>query len=256
MISLFWSQKSIEQKFRRLFAEINNSFRDTSSLNTLHQFEKIEFRNEEMYNFLENIVISHKNDKIRFIAAKLLYKNYPEKSITLIKELLSHDFNYKIRVFNLTDSKRYNFNELIDVTIKQIRNKDKMVNDIFTYNFTEFALSWKDYLDLFNVIYNIELNCFILNFKNSQEFAYLCNRVSDPFYGLRMAPVLNTTKLRNVIRKSSKIRISMEFLRRFLHVKNRDIRILTLRPVQDDTLPNFRIFCTISEFLVYLHLSK
>ena len=254
MIKLFWSHNSIEQKFRRLTIEINNSFHDTSSLNTLRQFEKFDLNSEEMYNFLEKIAISHKNDKIRFIAAKLLYKNYPEKSVNIIKELLSQDSNYKIRVFNLKNSKRYNFNELVDLAIKQIRNKDKMVNDIFTYNLTEFMLSWKDYVDIFNTFYNIELNCFILNFKDSQEFAYLCNRVSDPFYGLRVGSILSTNKIRYLVRNSSKMRIVMEFFRRFLKIKKSEIKALSLITEQDESLPNFRIFCDTGEFLIYLHL--
>lgn len=254
MIKMLWSHHSIEQKFHRLLTEINNSFHDTSSLETLRQFEKTDLKSEEMFKFLEDVALLHKNDKIRYGAAKLLYKNYPEKSSNLIKELLSHDSNYKIRIFNLNDSKMYNFNELVNLSIKQVHNKDKMINDIFTYNFTDFALSWKDYVDLFNMFYNIELNCFILNFKDSQEFAYLCNRVSDPFYGLRVESILNTNKIRYLVKGSSKMRAVMEFFRRLLQVKNGEIKALSLRPEQEGFLPNLRIFCDTGEFLIYLHL--
>ncbi len=254
MISLFWSKNSIEQKFHRLLAEINNSFHDPSSLATLKQFEKMDIKSEEMYNFLENVALLHKNDKIRYIATKLLHKNYPEKANKLIRRLLSQDSNYKIRVVKLTDSKRHNINDVLDLNIKRIRNKEKMVNDIFTYNFTEFVLSWKDYIDLFQVFYNTELNCFILSFKNSQEFAYLCNKSSDPFYALRVDSILSTNEMRNIVRNSSKIRIIMEFFRKLLLVKDGDIKALFLRPEQETTLPNYRIFCDSGEFLIYLHL--
>lgn len=245
---------TVELKFRKLLTEINLSSHDTSSLETLRHFEKFDLKSEEIYTFLEETTLSHRNDKIRYIASKLIYKNYPEKSSKLIKELLSHDSNYKIRIFNLTESKRYNFNELVNLSIKQIRNKDKMVEDIIKYNFTEFVLLWKDYLDLFNVFYNIDLKCFILNFRNSQEVAYFCNRISDPFYSLRVGSILNKNKMHYLIRNSAKIRIVMDFLRRFLHVKNADLKALALKPEQEEILPNFRIFCDISEFFVYLHL--
>jgi hypothetical protein len=50
------------------------------------------------------------------------------------------------------------------------------------------------------------------------------------------------------------MRMVMEFLRRFLQVKNGEIKALTLRPEQEDSLPNVRVFCDTGEFLVYLHL--
>ncbi len=254
MIKLFWSQNSIEQKFRRLRAKINNSFHDASSLDILGQFESSELIGEEMYNFLETIAMSHKNNKIRYSAVKLLYKNYPEKANDRIMNLLSHDPNYKLRIFNLDDSETYNFNELVNLNIKQIRNRDKLVDDIFAYNYIEFALSWQDYLDLFNVFYNVELNCFLLNFKKSQEVAYLCNIHSDPFYSLRVGKILSASKMRDLARNSSKMRVVIEFFKRFFQAKNTDIKALSLRPEQEASLPNFRIFCDTGEFLIYLHL--
>lgn len=254
MISLLRNQNGIERQFRKLLKEINYSSHNTSSLETLRQFEKLDPKSEEMYDFLEDISLSHRNHKVRYIVSKLLYRDYPEKSSNLIRGLLTQDSNYKIRVFNLVDSKRYNFNELVNVSIKQIRNKDKMVEDIIKYNYTEFILSWKDYLDLFNVFYNIELKCFICNFKNSQEVAYFCNRFSDPFYALRVESILTTNKMRYLIKNSSKMKVVVNFLRRFLHVKKDDLKALALRPEQEETLPNFRVFCDTSEFLVYLRL--
>lgn len=254
MISLLRNQNGIEQEFRKLLTEINHTSHNTSSLEMLRLFESLDPKSEEMYDFLENISLSHRSDKVRYIVSKLLYKDYPEKSSKLIRGLLTQDSNYKIRVFNLVDSKRYNFNEIVNMNIKQIRNKDKMVEDISAYNFTGFMLSWKNYLDLFNVFYNIELKCFIFNFINFQEIAYFCNRISDPFYDLRVSSILSTKKIRSLIKNSAKMRVIMNFLRRFLHVKNSDIKALALRPEQEESLPNCRIFCDTSEFLIYLHI--
>ena len=253
MINLLWSQNTIEQKFQKLLTEINLSSSDNSGLATLQQFEKFNLKSEEIFAFLEDIALSHRNDKIRYVAAKLLFKNYPEESIESLRSLLAQDLNYKIRVFNLTDSKRYNFNDMLNNTIKQIKNKDRMIEDIIKYNYTEFALSWKDYLDIFNVFYNIELKCFILNFKNSQKVAYLVNRISDPFYELRVGSILDIKGFRYIYRNSAKLKVVFDFLRRFLHVKNNDLKVLPLIE-QEDGFPNYRIFCDSRELLVYLHL--
>ena len=94
-----------------------------------------------------------------------------------------------------------------------------MVADVINNKFIEFALSWKDYLDTINVFYDLNLKCFIVNFKQSNEFVYLCRRATDPFHDIPIRTTPSPLKLYKSVRIPKNLRAITRFLKKFLYVK-------------------------------------
>jgi len=76
-----------------LVHNIRASHRENLSLDSLHKLEKFKFDDGEIFTFLEDLALMDRNDKIRYITAKMIYKNYPDRSMNLIKWLLINDLN-------------------------------------------------------------------------------------------------------------------------------------------------------------------
>ena len=70
---------------------IRDSHRENLRLDSLHKLEKFKFDDDEIFTFLEDLALMDRNDKIRYITTKIIYKNYPDKSMNLIKLLFIHD---------------------------------------------------------------------------------------------------------------------------------------------------------------------
>jgi len=231
---------------------IRDSHRENLRLDSLHKLEKFKFDGDEIFTFLEDLALMDRNDKIRYITTKIIYKNYPDKSMNLIKWLLIHDSNYNFPIINFLESKRHNFNDMMNNCIENLQNREKMVADIINNKFLEFALSWKDYLDTINMFYDLNLKCFIINFKQSNDFVYLCRRATDPFHGFPIQVAPTTLKLYRSVRMPKNLRTITRFLKKFLCVKEEDLKIAILKRGRYNELPKFKIYSNSNEFISYL----
>ena len=85
---------------------IKGSRNKAFKLNLLRKLEKIEFNGDEMFEFLKDLALTDANNEIRYMASKMIYKNYPKRGKSLIKWLLMNDSNYNFRIINFSKSKR------------------------------------------------------------------------------------------------------------------------------------------------------
>ncbi|MFX1259973.1 MAG: hypothetical protein ACFFAN_19160, partial [Promethearchaeota archaeon] len=165
---------------QKLIHKIKNSSIEEKRLNYLRKLEQIQFNTDEVFDYLEQVALTDTNHELRYIATKIIYKNFPEKSRPLIKRLLTNDLNYNFDIINTSKPERYNFNELVNWGIKNMRNREEMVEGIANNDLLDFALSWKEYSNNFKIFYSINLKCFVLHLKNTNIIAYLCRKATDP----------------------------------------------------------------------------
>jgi len=73
---------------------IENSENDSLRLKSLNILYKLNFRNEFLYNFLENLLISDENEEIRSLAGRILILSFSEKELKPIMWALENESSY------------------------------------------------------------------------------------------------------------------------------------------------------------------
>ncbi|MFW9946737.1 MAG: HEAT repeat domain-containing protein [Candidatus Odinarchaeota archaeon] len=174
---------NLEKKkdLEELLQIIQYSDNDKARLNNLKKLSKSDFGKYDVFSVLKYLALSDINNNIRSEAVKILYARYPEESVELIKYILLHDSNYNIPFINLTKRERYNFNDLIDISMERQINKEKMVKGIVGTDLTHVILKWKDCADQFKLFYEVNLNCFIAFHHQKQLLYYIFSSKYDPF---------------------------------------------------------------------------
>lgn len=161
---------------------IQYSDNDRERLNNLKKLLKFDFGKYDVFSVLKHLALSDSSNNVRFEALKILYTRYPEESAELIKYILLHDSNYNIPFIDLTERERYNFNDLIDISMERQINKEKMVKGIVGTDLIHIILKWKDCKDRFKLFYEVNLNCFIAFHHQSQLIYYIFSSKYDPFF--------------------------------------------------------------------------
>lgn len=221
-------------------------------LNLLRKLEKIEFNDDEIFEFLKDLALTDANSEIRYMASKIIYKNYPEKSKSLIKWLLMNDSNYNFRIINFSKSKRNNFSDIINSSIEKTQNREKMLSEIIDNDFERFVLSWKDYSNDVQIFYDLDLRCFILYLKKDDYYAYFCRRATDPFQSIPINTIISISKIRKSKDVSKKvINTIIVFLKKFLGEKKRELQLASLTGGKINYIPRFKVFSRKHEFIIY-----
>lgn len=174
---------------------IQYSDNDRERLNNLKKLLKFDFGKYDVFLVLKHLALSDSFNDIRFEAVKILYARYPEESAELIKYILLHDSNYNIPFIDLTERERYNFNDLIDISMERQINKEKMVNGIIGTDLIHVILRWKDCTDQFKLFYEVNLNCFIAFHHHSQLLYYIFSSKYDPFFRFKSIKSLPVSQI-------------------------------------------------------------
>jgi len=174
---------NLEKKkdLEELLQIIQYSDNDKTRLSNLKKLSKFDFGKYNVFSVLKHLVLSDSNDNVRSEAVKILYARYPAESVELIKYILLHDSNYNIPFIDLTERERYNFNDLIDISMERQINKEKMVKGIVGTDLIHVILNWKDCTDQFKLFYEVNLNCFIAFHRKTQSLYYIFSSKYDPF---------------------------------------------------------------------------
>ncbi len=174
---------NLEKKkdLEELLQIIQYSDNDRARLVNLIKLSKFDFGKYDVFSVLKHLALSDVNSNVRSEAVKILYARYPEESAELIKYILLHDSNYNIPFIDLTERERYNFNDLIDISMDRQINKEKMVKGIVGTDLIHVILKWKDFTDRFKLFYEVNLNCFIALDRDTQLLYYIFSSKYDPF---------------------------------------------------------------------------
>ena len=178
---------------------IQYSDNDRERLNNLKKLSKFDFGKYDVFLVLKHLALSDSFNDIRFEAVKILYARYPKESEELIKYILLHDSNYNIPFIDLTERERYNFNDLIDISMERQINKEKMINRIIDTDLIHIILRWKDCTDRFKLFYEVNLNCFIAFHLHNHLIYYIFSSKHDPFFHFKSIKSIPVSQIQEKI---------------------------------------------------------
>ncbi|MFX0006895.1 MAG: hypothetical protein ACFFA7_12645 [Promethearchaeota archaeon] len=109
---------------------VENSEDESIRLSAIVNLEKIELISDELFKFLENLLISDSNEKIRNAATKILKDRFLDKAINPIKWALIHETDYECLVIIIQSLERINNDESKLILVKKIKEiiKTKYLN--------------------------------------------------------------------------------------------------------------------------------
>ena len=91
---------------------IENSDNDETRVECLRNFEKIGIKGEEIFKFLENLLISDSCNDVRTVTAELIQNNFIEKALPVMKWAITYETDCEclyyvlsaLKVINTEDS--------------------------------------------------------------------------------------------------------------------------------------------------------
>ncbi|MFX1337987.1 MAG: hypothetical protein ACFFDK_05220 [Promethearchaeota archaeon] len=204
------------------------------------------------FESLKKVILTELNDTVRYEATKVLYEKFPEESLSFIKDVLIRDFNYNFRIFEFSEGRRYNVNDLLNSMIIRSHDKAQMANDIINNNLIQFALSWKDFTRAFNIFYDLHLGAFILFHNHTEIVAYLCTRACDPFHFIHKFKDISFSKSLHLTGVSKKaIRSMVKLLKDLLSIHKRDLILSVLYTQTENTLPKYKLSSKDHDVILY-----
>ena len=137
--------KNINQitAYNLLTSLVENSENENIRLESILNLEKIGLFSDKLYNFLENLLISDSNRRIRNAAAQFLEKKFLEKAINPLKWAIKHETDYECLItisqtlekINTHESKLILINEIKKIIkIKYLNKERKIGNKKFKAN--------------------------------------------------------------------------------------------------------------------------
>ncbi len=169
--------------YNLLISLIDNSENEKVRLKAIINLEKIGIINNNLFTFLENLLISDSNSKIRNIAAKFLRNKFNEKAINPLKWAIKNEMNYECLTTIIKSLERININESKLILANEIRkivkvkylNKERRIeNKKFKKVFKKFNKSKK-----INEFSHKELAEILLNYLTIR---HLINQYPNVYY--------------------------------------------------------------------------
>jgi len=147
---------------------IENSENENIRLESVIDLDKIGLINDKFFNFLENLLVSDSNPKIRNAAAQFLKKNFLEKAINPMKWAIKHEIDYECLItiyhsleeISTPESKVILLNEIKKITKIKYLNKERKVDNKKYKNVIKKLLKTKK-IDFFS---NVDLTEILINF--------------------------------------------------------------------------------------------
>ncbi|MFX0021925.1 MAG: hypothetical protein ACFE9S_06335 [Candidatus Hermodarchaeota archaeon] len=123
--------------FDLLVSLVENSDNENIRLKAIENLEKFESNNESLYKFLENLLISDSNNKVRIAATKFLKKKFLDKAINPLKWAITHETDYECLVEIIQSLERIKNDESKAILVKKIKeilkikylNKEKRIEN-------------------------------------------------------------------------------------------------------------------------------
>ena len=235
-----------------MLSKLNPKYDRDIRLKIIQELSQFRFDYCQTFEALKQIIISEMSEEIRYHLIKILYNNFPEKSLPFLKQVLMTDYNYNFRIIDFSEDKRYNMNDVLNFIINKKYHRKQMLSDIINNNLIRFAISWKEYAKYFNVFYDLSLKSFVLFSKEIDFFLYFCSRANDPFDFGPNQKIISFSKVKflNKIQRK-KFRVVLIFLKEFLNIQERDLNLVVIQKKNDEILPKFKVFSDNHEFFVY-----
>jgi len=131
--------KNINQitAYNLLISLVENSENENIRLESILNLEKIGLISDNLYNFLENLLISDSNRRIRNAAAQFLENKFLEKAINPLKWAIKHETDYECLItisqtlekINTPESKLILINEIKKIIKTKYLNKERKIDN-------------------------------------------------------------------------------------------------------------------------------
>lgn len=176
-IYLEFKDKKINQAtaYVLLTSLVDNSDDEIIRLESIINLDKIGLINDNLFNFLENLLVSDSNRKIRYAAAQLLKNRFLEKAINPMKWAIKHETDYECLItitqsleeIKTPESKLILLNEVKKIIKTKYLNKERKVENkkfkkvikkllkakkVDSFTHTELAKILINYLTITNLI--------------------------------------------------------------------------------------------------------
>lgn len=170
---------------------IENSDNDETRVECLRNFEKIGIKGEEIFKFLENLLISDSSNDVRTVTAELIRNNFIEKALPVMKWAITYETDCECLYYILSALKVINTEDSKSVLIEEIK-KIKKLKYLLPDSNVSNKLFKKDLKKLFKTkkiehISQSELVDIIMNFK---IIATLKKKFYSVYYELEDAKVV------------------------------------------------------------------
>jgi hypothetical protein len=116
--------------YNQLTSLIEGSENEDIRFESIMILEKIDLINDKLFNFLENLLISDLNRKIRNAAAEFIMSNFLEKAINPLKWVISHEKDYECLITIIKSLEKINTYESKSILVNEIQKiiKIKYIN--------------------------------------------------------------------------------------------------------------------------------
>lgn len=168
--------------FDQLISFVENSDNEHIREEAIETLDRVGIFDNRLFKFLENILISDSNEKIRKAVLKFLEKRYLNKVIVPLKWALNHESNYEnliiiiksLKKANSEESKKILFNKTKEIIHTRYINKDKRIENRKFKEVLKKLLTTKKY-ELFS---HKELCLILINFMTIVNLTKLYPNVS------------------------------------------------------------------------------
>lgn len=168
--------------FDQLISFVENSDNELIREEAIETLDRVGIFDNRLFKFLENILISDSNEKIRKAVLKFLEKRYLNKVIVPLKWALNHESNYEnliiiiksLKKANSEESKKILFNKTKEIIHTRYINKDKRIENRKFKEVLKKLLTTKKY-ELFS---HKELCLILINFMTIVNLTKLYPNVS------------------------------------------------------------------------------
>lgn len=168
--------------FDQLISFVENSDNEHIREEAIETLDRVGIFDNRLFKFLENILISDSNEKIRKAVLKFLEKRYLNKAIVPLKWALNHESNYEnliiiiksLKKANSEESKKILFNKTKEIIHTRYINKDKRIENRKFKEVLKKLLTTKKY-ELFS---HKELCLILINFMTIVNLTKLYPNVS------------------------------------------------------------------------------
>ena len=116
---------------------VENSENENIRLESIINLEKIGLINDNLFNFLENLLISDSNRKIRNAAAKFIKNKFIEKAFNALQWVIKHETDYECLItiikslekINSYESKLILANKIKKIIRTKYFNKERRIEN-------------------------------------------------------------------------------------------------------------------------------
>ena len=175
---------------KSLISLIDNSDNDEIRVDCLKNFEEIGIKGEEIFKFLENLLISDSSNDVRKVTAELIQNNFLEKALPVMKWAITYETDCECLYYIINALKKINNKDSKSILIEEVRKIKKLKYLLPGSNISNKPFK-KDLKKLFKAqkmeVPGSELADIIMNFK---IVAALKKEYYSVYYELENAKVI------------------------------------------------------------------